>query len=184
MLTSLLAGCSGGGNPNESGFSAIDMAASTLFDEIAGLGISNVATLPTSGSASYAGYMGIDNAPFGGEIIGDMTMTVDFATEGITGAATNFINSDDIRYSGTLGISNGAFDRTADPAREWQFEADIDGTLSAVGESHTIDALMSGDFTGPGQEGAVGIVTGAITSSRSGLSNIAPGDALFVAARQ
>ena len=73
------------------------------------------ASLPTTGSADYAGVMTL--TAFGGttefEIRGDMTATVDFAGNAVSGEATDFVDVDDRAFAGTIALENGALDRAA-----------------------------------------------------------------------
>jgi hypothetical protein len=114
-------------------------------------------TLPTSGGATYDGLMSLE------QIVGEMTMTTDFANDAISGSMTNFIDEDDSAISGTLTISSasdGGIDRTVDTATAYTFTAELTGELSDEDGAYTIVSVILGDFTGPDQEYVEGSVIG------------------------
>ena len=113
-------------------------------------------TLPTSGGATYDGLMSLEN------LVGEMTMTADFADDAISGSVTNFIIDDDTAVLGTLDIGSGAIDRTADTDTAYTFAADLTGELSIEEEDGAYDIVgtILGDFTGPDHEYVEGSVIG------------------------
>ena len=160
LMAAALAGCGGGGDDRE--FPDVERDVLEMFDDISSLGISPVLFLPTSGTAEYEGYMGA--ADTSGAIIGDLQLTADFGTDSISGTAKNFIDDENTEYSGKLRISNGGIFRTADPATEWQIEADVNGILSTDEASTSVNAVMLADFYGGSQQGVVGILDGTATN--------------------
>ena len=101
--------------------------------------------IPTSGTATYNGFIALGTASIGGSQVGRMEMTVGFAGAGtITGQATDFGDSlfepaDDEQalldgssivsdIPGTLTISNGEIDRNATGEFE-QITAELKGDL-------------------------------------------------------
>lgn len=150
-------------------FDAIDEAAGALVAEGEALfdaeGYTDPMTLPPSGSADYAGFIGIETDDV--QTIGELELTADFSGAGsISGSATNFVNDDSGSYSGTLTVSNGVIDRAADLNNfDYTFNADIDGTLTSGGDDFVVSGLMEGDFIGNDHEFIGGDVTGTVVTS-------------------
>ena len=150
--------CSGGGGAN--GFSAREDAAIALRNQLAEFDISEASAIPTTGDATYEGLIGYEQADFA--VIGDLLVGFNFQSNAISGNASNFLDSDGVRYQGSLALSNGNIDRTADPDTDFQFEADLGGDLQAGGQTFTVDSTLVGDFLGPQREGIAGFVFGEI----------------------
>lgn len=125
------------------------------------------ATLPTSGSASYAGVMHLDVEKGAGEISmnGELSLRVGFANNTVLGNARSFVDQSNVAYSGKLTVSNGVLDRGADPASEFTISGDLDGRLSGAGEVLDITTDLAGDFHGPGAGAVSGVVAGSAGSS-------------------
>lgn len=128
-------------------------------------GYSDPATLPTTGSAAYTGFIGFDTDDV--TTIGELEMTADFSGAGsISGSATNFVSDNDATYAGSLSIDNGIIDRAADLENfNYTFNADIAGTLTSEGDDFVVDGLMEGDFVGGSQEYITGHVTGNVMTN-------------------
>lgn len=129
--------------------------------------ISDPATLPMSGTASYAGVLRLDMENAAGEVSvdGKLNLSVSFADNNITGTANKFVDPNDARYLGELTLSNGFLDRAADPAVDYTFNADLTGTLIGGGDVYDLNAGLSGDFLGPGQGAVSGQLAGSADSS-------------------
>jgi len=167
-LAILVAGC-GGSSTGATSFKSIETAGNALSNEIFSVPYTDPSTLPTSGSASYNGYIGVtvDNAI---DVAGELELTADFASDNITGSAFNFFDRNENAYAGTLEVSNGGFDRTADTSSEFTFGADLDGTLSNSGENIQVDASLDGDFTGSDYRYVEGTVFGRARTSEGWFS--------------
>ena len=165
-----LTACSGGG---KSDFERLDERASALGDEVNALfvaeGYSDPAALPTTGDATYKGYIGIATYYEPVTAIGDLELTAHFDGPGtVTGSATNFVDDGNTHYSGTLNVTNGTIDRTANPDYpdyDYTFEADIGGTLSDSEDNYLVDGYMAGDFIGNDHDYVAGYTEGTVSSS-------------------
>lgn len=173
-----LAGCggsgsSGGGTP---GYADLIGEGDALFDEALTMDITDADSLPTSGSAQYDGVMAVevyaDDDDAGGLessifLAGDLAMNVDFgAVDPISGSVTNIADSDEARYGGSLSLGASTLNRVADPEDDWQFEADLAGTITdPEGLAWDIDTDMRGDFVGEQAGYAAGEVEGSACGS-------------------
>jgi len=119
-------------------------------------------TLPVSGSATYSGYLGVDAGELG-QAIGQMSLTASFASDSISGNVRNVVAEDEEQLSGSLSISGGTIDRTADTDIEFTFAADVDGTLTGEDGDFVVDAELLGDFTGENHQYVEGPVGGTVT---------------------
>lgn len=157
----LLAACGSGSSSGSNGVSAPDFDAFQA--DILGRGVTFAAQMPTTGSADYSGLVQL-NLPVGGAApqtyLGTIDVTVIFdATAPVTGELQGFTG-----LSGTLTVSDGVITPDADPDAEFQFFADVAGTLSTSGAAHDLDGSLAGDFYGPGAGAIAGVVFGDITT--------------------
>jgi hypothetical protein len=131
---------------------ALDAAAARLAD------LDFTATLPASGTASYAGHLGATSVFAGAPVFvtADVALTARFGAGTFTGTFSDASAAD-----GTVAGS-GRFDNgTLGPAG---IAAEVTGTLVRSGAAHTIDAGMRGAFLGVGAEGLVGSIEGRLLS--------------------
>ena len=149
-----------GGDGGASGFAAREDAAIALRNQLAEFDISEASAIPTTGDATYEGLIGYEQADFA--VIGDLLVGFNFQSNAISGNASNFLDSDGVRYQGSLALSNGNIDRTADPDTDFQFVADLGGSLQAGGQTFTVNSFLDGNFLGPQREGIAGFVVGVI----------------------
>ena len=150
-------------NAPEATFTTLNSGAASLSTQAEGLDASASADIPTTGTASYSGYMGVDVGY--NEVIGDLSMSVDFASDSVSGSARNFISASNIAYTGDLTLTGGFIDRTADTALgDPHLLADVDGTLTSDGIASTVDAQLRGTFQGPGRDIVSGYVSGTVTN--------------------
>ncbi|MEM9971528.1 MAG: hypothetical protein AAF762_10575 [Pseudomonadota bacterium] len=125
------------------------------------LGPSLSTDIPTTGTARYEGYLGIDTGY--SNVIGDLDVEVDFAADTVSGRATDFVSASDIDYGGSLDITGGFIDRSADTALgDPHVIADVDGTLSSDGIMSEVDGQLRTTFYGPGREVLSGYVSGTV----------------------
>lgn len=122
-------------------------------------------TLPTAGTADYVGYIVLEAT--GLSTLGIMSLTTDFGNSTISGFANNFTNYSGTSVTGTLNVTEGIIDPSADPASEFTFAADIDGDLVVGSTTHSIDAEIEGDFAGTNFGALIGVVVGQDLVSNS-----------------
>lgn len=151
----LLAGCGGSGGDSEvDTFTQMEADARTaaagyVDTETGALLAAERTTLPTTGTASYDGYVGGDVD--GAVLIGELSLDVAFAVGDngtITGSATNFQHETDGAYTGTLTVSGGNILPGGDPATEDAVAGDLTGTLSNGGTGYATDIALDGAFMG------------------------------------
>lgn len=171
----LLAACGedsgGGGTTPPAIYSAYQAQASALHATWASIAVTDPTTLPVSGSAAFSGIMLLDTELGAGatSTAGALNLVANFATDSISGSADNFVDDADNLMTGTLVISNGVLDRTADTSIEYTFSSLLAGILAGGGESFVISADLSGDFLGPFYDAAAGVIAGtAVTAFGSG----------------
>ncbi|MEJ6401626.1 hypothetical protein [Yoonia sp. 2307UL14-13] len=125
------------------------------------------AALPTTGRLTYTGQMQIDLALPGGvgPYLGDAHMAFDFDSRdaAVTGTVDGFRHGADT-LSGALTISEGRIYPDADPIRDYQFEAEFSGSLSAATENYRLSGEVYGDFKGAEAEAVNGVVAGTMRS--------------------
>lgn len=158
-LTSLVSGCST--STGDTPFEDNAVAFEEMVDRLIAAG--DTVTMPTDGTATYNGYIGMSDDLDEGAVVGDLALTADFGAAAgaqITGSGTNFIDDADEAMGGSVTISAGAIIATL-------FAADVDGTLTQAGDSFLVDGLIEGAFLGDtpaGEpEGVLGAITGDLT---------------------
>ena len=124
---------------------ALDAAAARLAD------LDFTPTLPSSGTATYAGHLGA-TAVFGGEVpvfvTAEVALTARFVSATISGSFAG-ATSADRTVTGSGAFTGG----TMGPAG---IDASVSGTLSRAGVAHSVDGGFRGAFLGPGAQGIVG----------------------------
>ena len=153
-----------GGTTTPLTFAEITTAGNELGDRIGTAQSTDPTTLPTSGSATYDGYIGatVENDYV---VQGEMEMTANFAGAGdLSGRVYNVVGDDGFEYGGELDLDNSTLDRTADTSEEYTFDMDMSGTLNGDGEDWVVDAFLVGDFAGLGHEYIGGAVGGTFTA--------------------
>ena len=151
-----------GGSGGSQTFASLLAQGDAIADEINTIEFTDPSTLPASGSATYDGFIGIQASNLG-EALGEMTLRANFATNAITGDVSNVVTADDEPLIGTLAISNGAIDRSADIAVEYTYGADIDGQLTGEEGVFVVEGDLLGDFTDTDYQYVEGIVEGTVT---------------------
>ena len=158
LLLAGLAACGGsggGGNDGTAGdgsaivshadqLRALDAAAARLAD------LDLTDTLPTTGSATYAGHLGA-TAVIGGDpvfVTAGVTLTARFGGGTISGSFSD-ARAADGTVTGSGRFDGGIFG----PAG---IEAPVTGTLVRSGTAHTVACDLRGAFVGSGAEGIVG----------------------------
>jgi hypothetical protein len=173
-----LAACGSGGSSTQAlsyqqMFDAAEGNSPSLLDDALALTEQQGSTIPTSGTANYAGFLRFDlpSTHPNNIVYGEMAMTVDFAPAvgGVTGTVTNLRDDSDTAWVGTLNITpdtTATIDRAADPTIPLVnvFHAELNGTLAGTGGNWVVDGPLMGDFHGANQEfmqGATGSTGGA-----------------------
>ncbi|MDD8022273.1 MAG: hypothetical protein PHX82_04085 [Paracoccaceae bacterium] len=168
---SLLAGCGGGsGDDTPTAPTYDDMLAAATADAAGIVDLDTgavIATkrqiLPTTGSATYTGYVGGDVA--GDTLIGELSLTADFTGSGsVSGSATNFQHEVDGAYTGTLTMPATSIVANAG---DQEFAGTLSGTLANGGTDYATDVALTGNFVG-GTDGTV-VVPTAVAGSAIGL---------------
>lgn len=128
-----------------------------------------LSSIPTSGSATYDGYLSGQLANTSDSVtdtlIGAMTLNVGFRTSTlqVSGAARDFIDSDDNALSGELALTAGSLDRGGDPSSDATLLITANGTLrDAQGRNLVIGSQLEGDFLGVGHRAVGGEVLGSV----------------------
>ncbi|MGR3342331.1 MAG: hypothetical protein ACU0DI_03755 [Paracoccaceae bacterium] len=144
-------------------YQAQSAALHAIWDAVA---VTDPATLPAGGSASYTGVMRLDAQLGAGStsMAGALNLVANFAADSISGSANNFYDDADNSMTGSLVISNGVLDRAANTAIEYTFSSVLAGTLAGGGENFVISADLSGDFLGPSFGAVVGVIAGTATT--------------------
>ncbi len=127
-------------------------------------------TIPTTGSATYQGYLTGDLAnrsdAITNEMIGQLDMAVNFNAQsvGVTGTVTNFVDADDRGITGSLTLSQGALDRAGNPASDPTLRIRATGTLTDHADRDLAMSLyLEGDFLGSTYGAVGGDALGAVT---------------------
>jgi hypothetical protein len=129
---------------------ALDAAAARLGD------LDVTASLPPSGSATYAGQMGA-TAVFGSApvfVTADVDLTVRFAAGTISGSFAGASSAD--------GTVSGAGQFGEGTAGATGIDAPVTGALTRSGVAHGVDGTLRGAFLGPGAEAIAGAVEGRL----------------------
>ena len=164
IILLVLAGCGGGSAGGGTAIPPADFDG--LYNEITGLGVTPVTNLPVQGSAAYSGLIRL-NLPIDGPaqaFEGAFDVAIGFEGGGapVTGAVSDLAAGPTI-LNGTLLIDMGVLNPSADPGSDYQFTADMGGTLDDRGTIYVLDGTLAGDFYGTQLQGIAGVVFGDIT---------------------
>lgn len=172
-VLSVLAACSGGsggGGDNPVAEYASDSGrAARLVAETSASSSTGVAGMPTQGRAEYDGIVGM---AFGGqpaslseaEMIGEVDMNANFATNRITGELDDFNTRSGEKIRGELRMTNGQINGSG-------FSSDISGRLSGGSRSPgNVSGNISGDFLGENAASITGQGSATSDGGRLGLS--------------
>lgn len=139
-------------------------AADLMLECIGSLDRTPVGQMPTSGSASYSGFLAGEITPSAGatdSLIGDASLSASFSPGSgtVSGTVNNISSGDQGALSGKLTLSNGTISANI-------FTADLDGTLSGYnGQTVNIATTGAGAFLGNGAEGILYATTGTAVLS-------------------
>jgi hypothetical protein len=125
----------------------------------------------TAPSATYDGYILLDASSIWSResYAGEMALEAEFASDTVTGAASNLYDSSGRAVAGSLVISGGLIDRAAAPLGGGQILGNLDGVLTdADGVDLTVESTLVGDFYGPDAEGYRAVIEGTMSSADYG----------------
>jgi len=131
----------------------------------------NLSAVPTSGSASYDGYLFGDLSNTSDDvtdtIVGSLSLRANFnsSSASFTGTASDFVDSDDAAMMGSLTISGGTLDRNGDPASDATVRGvNVAGTLTDSADQDLVFAVqLEGDFLGDTYDAIGGNALGGVS---------------------
>ena len=171
-VSTALCACNGSGgsgvDASLTDFDRLEAATNQLRDDFTPVQYSDLATIPTSGSANYQGYLlgQLSNTTDAvtDRLAGQLTLTVDFAgTEMVSGNASNFVDDQGQQIEGQLELSGGTLDRDGDPNVDSTFVFRGSGDLvDADGQTLIMNTDFEGDFLDTSHSGLGGDVIGQV----------------------
>ncbi len=148
------------------------VAASQMLTCVGSLQPTPIAQMPTSGTATYNGYVSGQFAPTAvstDNIIGDAVLIANFGGAGsVTGTLNNFNSTQQGNLSGTLNLTSGAITGNT-------VNVSIAGTLTGSANSVTFATAGGGGFFGKNAAGFLAgttgtAITGGFTDPSAGLT--------------
>ncbi len=123
-------------------------------------------TLPISGAASYSGYVQLSVETATGELgmAGSIDILASFLNSSLSGSASGFVDQNANQLSGTLAITGGVLDRSANTSIETTYSANLGGTLTGGGDQFVISGDVLGDFLGAEHLASSGVISGSAIS--------------------
>ncbi len=88
--------------------------------------------------------------------MGQLTLTANFASDTVSGTVTNFVDENEVTYTGTISGSTGIVRNFVSD------QAEIVPTLAGDIGGFASNVALGGVFAGPNAEGAAGLVLGDI----------------------
>ena len=161
LLILMLAACMGGGGGGNAG--------GTLSERPPDDNVTDPGSLPTSGTARYAGDLTarLPLGPGGTRQVhsGDMVLNVDFGAtrDQVTGRVTGLAPAQGTPLDGSLRIASGRIFRDTDPDQNYTFNAGLGGRLARGSDRFVIDGKLAGEFRGRDRGRVTGVVYGDIT---------------------
>lgn len=172
----VLASCGGSGGENsgtgmEFSFAAAIAQAEAFESATSNLDYTDPSTLPTSGSFTYDGVLGV-TLDDGSGVAGQMTLNIEFGSDDVFGKVRNIVDDSEAIYQGRLKITGGSIDRAVDPSSDdFTFKANLGGTVTSLEGETTVDGMIFGDFLGDDYQYVIGNVSGTATTPE-GLTDI------------
>jgi hypothetical protein len=130
-----------------------------------------LSSIPTTGGASYAGYVfgelsnGSDDIT--DSVIGSLSLEASFTTGGATfsGSVSDFVDSDDTDLAGSLAISGGTLDRDGNPASDpTVVRVNVAGVLTDAADNDLdFGFQLEGDFLGSAYNAIGGNALGSVS---------------------
>lgn len=155
--TTGLSACGGGGGGDEAAGQELARLtqAQAMVDRLSFQ--SETLLLPTTGTAAYEGFsVGVVETASAGDlsVVGDMSITVDFTADTLTGSASNFVGLTDdsglLNFSGSLDLDDGSIDGPGNA-----FSLTVNGALNGGGYALVFDDGAEGVFLGANGDGLV-----------------------------
>jgi hypothetical protein len=162
----------GGASTGTSEFEQFASQGATLADRFESAELTEM--MPASGTASYTGMAAFafdpSSASLGSaDVAARLTLQADFSGQTIGGQLTDFLDLEDVRYSGSVNLLNGVITGN-------EFAANVDGALTRPSGSTSVTGQMVGAFVGSGAEASAGLVEATAFGS--------PFVGVFIAERQ
>lgn len=158
LTATTIAACGGGSGgvgrdplPSNSrpSFDQITDRGEYLTERFSAMTITDVRSMPNSGTASYLGVAGFVPTGAGSVLQGVASMTADFGRASFSGTLTDFRNDDNRRVPGRMNLRNGSITGN-------EVNADLRGNLVISGQDQRVTGLMNGAFGGPRANAMVG----------------------------
>ncbi len=180
LLPFTLAACGGGGGspvnvpvpPSTSGAPTIAQATALLDMHADPVSYSVLTSIPSTGTAEYAGFAYGDLANTSDNItdslIGELTVNVTFGAPSTTfsGAIDNFADESGDLIAGSLDLSGGAFDRNGNPSADPTIGITVNGNLTDTqARVLTFNGRLEGDFLGSTYSAMGGEFLGSVSVS-------------------
>lgn len=158
-----LAACGGGSStsgedPELSEIEILRNEASRLAAAVDARDLTDPGYTPPGGSIDYAGIatFGFLTESINGDGVGgDMTLSVDFAGNDVTGEIDNFVSRDGDAREGSMILTNGQVVRTTEGIL---IGADVSGTLDIVGGVKELNGALAGVAVGEEAEYVSGVI--------------------------
>ncbi|MEJ6404933.1 hypothetical protein [Yoonia sp. 2307UL14-13] len=169
LLCSCMASGGGGSTADVSALVQMRADANRLLDRYDPIEYTDLSTVPTTGSATYSGFISGQLADTGDTVtdslIGELLVEVDFgAVEMVSGSADNFLDDQSNPLTGSITLSGGTLDREGDPTVDATFQFTGQGELvDTHGQTLVLNTDFEGDFLADGQTGIGGDVLGRVT---------------------
>lgn len=175
LTASLLSACggSGDGGPTQESPPSLQPAPSAreLVDRYQDSPFTDLDTLPTSGTANFEGYAGLNLRPRSGEaatsIIGELDLSVDFGDPNnfLSGEIRNLETTDGAQISGYIEVVSGAFERQSNISVEPSVSGQFAGPTVFPGSvTYEFALRLEGDFRGNQGDGLGGNLIGQYQS--------------------
>lgn len=144
----------GGASTGSSEFEQFASQGASLVDRFESADLTEM--MPTSGAASYTGMAAFEFDPSGAsldsaDVAARLTLQADFSDQTIGGQLTDFLDSQDVRYSGAVNVLNGVITGN-------EFAANVDGALTRPSGSTVVTGQLVGAFVGNGAAASAGLV--------------------------
>lgn len=171
-LSGLLAcgGSSGKISAQEKQLTDLTIRRENLFRKFQPIVFTNLADVPTTGSASYNGYLTgfLSNTPANlpNSLSGNVHLQVSFGSDfAISGTAENFLDDMGFPLAGSIILSDGQLNRLGNPTVDATLSFRGDGSLeNRYSKQIEVSSVFQGDFIGITGEGIGGDVLGRVTS--------------------
>lgn len=132
----------------------------------------DLATIPTTGGADYAGYLfgtlSNEADSITDSVIGSLTLEANFNTGGATfsGSARDFVDSADDDLAGTLTVSGGMLNRNGNPASDATVvRVNVAGVLTDAADNDLDFGIqLEGDFLGGAYNAIGGNALGSVST--------------------